>query len=272
MARQYLRALPDNSCQSISVVVGDLAPSGGKRATFPPPWPNPRSCVRTPSKRPIITLADLDDLIAAMPEHMQVVPLLACWCSLRRAEILGLQRQDVNLERAEIHVERTRLVLRGSNVIGPPKTPAGVRYIAVPPPVVPQLAGHIERFVGPEPSAWVAVGEQGRPLLSRVLQKAWDHAREWIGRPELHLHDLRHSGLTAAAEAGATTAELMHRGGHASPAAALRYQHASRERDQAIARAMAAMASARPKTGEASGTDRARSLEHQSIEHPSDPA
>jgi hypothetical protein len=38
-----------------------------------------------------------------------------------------------------------------------------------------------------------------------------------------------------AASTGASTKELMHRLGHASPRAALRYQHATAERDTAIA-------------------------------------
>lgn len=38
-----------------------------------------------------------------------------------------------------------------------------------------------------------------------------------------------------AAATGASTKELIHRLGHASPHAALRYQHATAERDEAIA-------------------------------------
>jgi hypothetical protein len=38
-----------------------------------------------------------------------------------------------------------------------------------------------------------------------------------------------------AAATGASTKELMHRLGHASPRAALRYQHATAKRDEAIA-------------------------------------
>lgn len=38
-----------------------------------------------------------------------------------------------------------------------------------------------------------------------------------------------------AAATGASTKELMHRLGHASPRAALRYQHATTKRDEAIA-------------------------------------
>jgi hypothetical protein len=75
-----------------------------------------------------------------------------------------------------------------------------------------------------------------------VLASAWSDARKAIGRPELHLHDLRHSGLTWSAAAGATVAELMRRGGHASPAAALRYKHASEDRDRALADALAGLA------------------------------
>ena len=47
-------------------------------------------------------------------------------------------------------------------------------------------------------------------------------------------HDLRHPGLTIFAQLGATPAELLHRGGHRDVDVALRYQHATRERDAAL--------------------------------------
>jgi len=47
-----------------------------------------------------------------------------------------------------------------------------------------------------------------------------------------------HTANTLAAATGASTRELMHRMGHASSAPALRYQHATRDRDQAIAKAL----------------------------------
>jgi integrase len=58
-------------------------------------------------------------------------------------------------------------------------------------------------------------------------------------------HDLRHTGDTLAADTGASTRELMARIGHASPRAALIYQHASAERDRAIVEALAAQISRR---------------------------
>ena len=62
------------------------------------------------------------------------------------------------------------------------------------------------------------------------------------GRSDLRLHDLRHTGLTLAAATGATTVELMHRAGHSSSVAAMRYQHATKDRDRVIADALGALA------------------------------
>ena len=51
----------------------------------------------------------------------------------------------------------------------------------------------------------------------------------------LHFHDLRHTGNTLAAGTGASLRDLMTRMGHSSARAALIYQHATSERDHAIA-------------------------------------
>jgi integrase len=71
----------------------------------------------------------------------------------------------------------------------------------------------------PEPST--------NPSRRGSLHAAWLRAGREVGLEELHFHDLRHSGATLAAATGATTKELMARMGHASPRAALNYQHAT---------------------------------------------
>ena len=80
---------------------------------------------------------------------------------------------------------------------------------------------------------------RGRPSIGS------GHGRGTPGRPDLHLHDLRHFANTLAASSGASTRELMVRLGHASSAAALRYQHATAERDRAIADRMDEMITGR---------------------------
>jgi len=66
----------------------------------------------------------------------------------------------------------------------------------------------------------------------------WTKACDTLGFDGLHFHDLRHVAGTLAASTGVGTKKLMHRLGHASPRAALLYQHATVERDKTIANAM----------------------------------
>lgn len=76
----------------------------------------------------------------------------------------------------------------------------------------------------------------------RTFGKLYDKARKEVGRPDLRFHDLRHTGAVMAARAGATLAELQARLGHSTATAAMRYQHASSDRDAEIARRLSAMA------------------------------
>ena len=69
-------------------------------------------------------------------------------------------------------------------------------------------------------------------------KSVWNKARQTVGLPDLHFHDLRHTGGTLSAATGATFKELMARIGHSSVRAAMIYQHATRDRDQAIAQAL----------------------------------
>ena len=167
--------------------------------------------------RPLATVAEIDALISAMPESLKLVVALAAWCQLRRGEILGLRRKDIDVMHATIQIDQSRTFTRdGSSLIKGPKTEAGRRTLSIPSNVMPSLVYHLDKFVSADKDALVFVSASGVPLTAGILQRAWSNARKEIGRPELHLHDLRHTGLTLAAATGATTAELMHRAGHAS--------------------------------------------------------
>jgi integrase len=88
------------------------------------------------------------------------------------------------------------------------------------------------------------VGSQGGIPRRRNFNRVWRAALKKAGIPEtlgLHLHDLRHTGSTWSAQSGATLKEVMARIGHSSTRAAMIYQHATRDRDQAIASALDAL-------------------------------
>ena len=195
------------------------------------------------AERPIATVEEVEALAAAMPEHLRVIVLMATWCQLRRGEILGLRRKDVDVLHSAIRVEQSRtFTMDGESVVKTPKTAAGRRVIAVPNFLMAAVVEHLDKFTDARPDVLVFSGRDGNPLTRDALQSAWDRARATIGRKDLRLHDLRHTGLTLAAATGATTVELMHRAGHASAAAAMRYQHAIQDRDRAVADALEALA------------------------------
>ncbi|MHB8518440.1 MAG: site-specific integrase [Acidimicrobiales bacterium] len=199
--------------------------------------------VERPPERPVATVSEINLLHAAMPEHLRLIVSLATWCQLRRAELLGLRRRDVDLTGATLRIEQSRTVtMRGKSLVKEPKTAAGRRSIAIPDFLVAEIERHMGQNTGPELESFVFNGITGVPLTANVLQTAWQRARTSAGRPDLRLHDLRHTGLTLAAATGATTVELMHRAGHSSSAAAMRYQHATRDRDRVIADALGALA------------------------------
>jgi integrase len=192
-------------------------------------------------ERQTASVAELEAIVAVMPERLRALVLLASWCGLRRSELLGLRRRDVDVEGHTVTVSRSLHHLRGGRgvVISGPKTRAGSRSVVYPWTIADDLADHLERFVGPSRDALVFVGEKGGPLRPHVLGAAFRAARRTIGRDDLTLHDLRHSANTMAAVTGATLPELMHRMGHATPHSAMRYLHATRDRDRVIADALA---------------------------------
>ncbi|MGH8988904.1 MAG: site-specific integrase [Acidimicrobiales bacterium] len=208
-------------------------------------------------ERPVATIAEVQALADAMPGHLRIAVLLAAWCQLRRGELLGLRRRDIDTLSGRITISTTRVTTKSKGTVEKaPKTDAGRRTLTVPPNILPQLRRHLDEYVGAQADASLLVGEHGRPVIPGVLQAAWHRARLQVGRPDLHLHDLRHSGLTWAAATGATTKELMRRAGHASPAAALRYQHATEDRDQVLAEALAKLAPKAPIVAIAEGHGR----------------
>lgn len=91
-------------------------------------------------------------------------------------------------------------------------------------------------FTASDAEAYVFTGLTGRPVdRTNFCNRVWLPAVRSAGMESFRFHDLRHTAGTLAAQTGATTKELMARLGHASPRAAMIYQHASDDRDRRIA-------------------------------------
>jgi integrase len=197
---------------------------------------------RHPEQR-FASLPELYRLAAAVPVRYRVLVLTAGLAGLRRGELFALRRSDVDLLHATITVRRKRLRLASGQVIeDAPKTAAGHRRVALPAPLVTELDRHLAAFAGPGVDGYVFTSSGGLPIeASNFRYRVWLPTTSAAGLTGFRFHDLRHTAGTLAAQTGATTKELMARLGHASPQAAMVYQHASQDRDRAIAEGLAAM-------------------------------
>ncbi len=199
------------------------------------------------AERPIATIEQVQALADAIDQRYRLAVLLATFAGLRLGELLALTWERIDLHAGTISVvEQLHERADGSYDLGPPKSDAGRRTIAVPAFVIAELAVYLEVQAEGVQEGRLFRGANGGPLRRAVLFRAWDAARKEVGVNHLHFHDLRHTGNTLAAATGASTRELMARMGHASAEAALRYQHATRDRDHAIADALEAMVAGSP--------------------------
>lgn len=191
----------------------------------------------------MFALAQVQALVDAVEDRWRALILLAAWTGLRIGELAALRREHLDLTAGTVSVRSSVVdVIGQERSYGPPKSAAGRRTVAIPPHIIDDLKHHLATYAQPGAQGLVFVGPKGGPIRrNNFSARVWAPAAEAAGLPPgAHLHDLRGWGATVAARHGATTRELMHRLGHASPAAALRYQRAEQERDAALAAAMSA--------------------------------
>jgi integrase len=192
----------------------------------------------SPDERPLITVGQVFDLAAKMPDRWSAMVLLAAFASLRFGEVTALRRSDVAEDGSHVRVSRAFVDVPGKGlVVGPPKSRAGVRSVILPEAVRPEIVGHLAAFVGPGGDALLFTGKKGlairRPNFAQATK--WTATVSAMGLKGLHFHDLRHAGNVWASKAGMSTKDLMARMGHDDMRAALIYQRATSDADERIA-------------------------------------
>jgi integrase len=200
--------------------------------------------VEHPEERPILTLVDVMGLAEAIDRRYRMLVLLAVFASLRWGELVALRKSDFDLGLGLVRIERSVSSVSARQVIKKPKTPAGVRMVALPMWLMPELEQHFSEYSEQLPDGRVLVGPHGVTPGRANFSRIWARALAKAGLSRIHVHDLRHTGNHLAAISGASTRELMGRMGHVSVNAALVYQHRTASRDRVIADSLDAMVAA----------------------------
>ncbi|MDQ1629581.1 MAG: hypothetical protein QOI54_3325 [Actinomycetota bacterium] len=194
-------------------------------------------------ERPLLSVEQVYALADAIEPYLKPVVLIIFWAHLRRGELLALRRGDVDLAAGTLCIDFQVIRTSTGYQTTAPKA-ASRRTIDLSAPAVEILRQHLAATGPALPSALLFTRPDGGVLRQQHIQVAWQKAREEVDLPGLHVHDLRHASLTLAAQTGASTKEIMARGGHSSLRAAMIYQHYAAERGRVIADSMTVTADA----------------------------
>jgi integrase len=192
------------------------------------------------AERPVLTITEVYALAEAIDQRYRALVLLGTFASLRWAELAALRRIDIDLDKCTIRVERQLTEqLGGGAAFGPPKSKAGKRTVPFPTMISNDLRWHLQCFAQDGDEGLIFTSPTGTPLRhSNFYRRVWLPALTKAGQTGVHFHDLRHTGNTLTADAGANLRELMERMGHSSTKAALVYLHSTSERQRTLADAV----------------------------------
>jgi integrase len=205
-----------HTCLAAAVHKSHLEHNPADRAD-PPSVPHRRPKVWWPD--------DLQAFLAsAQGDRLAALWILAATTGMRRAELLGLGWDAVDLDAGRLKVRRTVVLVEGRPVlVDATKTAHGRRAFALDPATVAALKTHRTRQLA-ERLAWgegwtdtglVFTREDGSLIDPRWLTKAFTRKAKAAGLPSLSLHGLRHSYASNALRAGVPVEVVSGRIGHA---------------------------------------------------------
>lgn len=189
-------------------------------------------------ERPFMPPAVLGAIVGGMPEKWHL-PIRAMFgAHLRPGELVGLQRRDY--ANGALRVERQIQRVRGEILTTSTKT-EDTRTVVLPPSIAAEIEAYLARTTG-FPRSPLFPRDDGQPITTNALGHAWRKSARALGLAQYRPYDTKHAGLTLAAQAGATTRELMARAGHRTERASLIYQHVAEERNEVLAAAIDVLA------------------------------
>lgn len=144
--------------------------------------------------------------------RLEALYLLAMSLGMREGELLGLRKEDIDLDKRELRIRGQIQLVEGKTAWVPTKTEHSKRALPILELIVPAL----ERILAEQPdSPWVFPSETGTAILPRNLVRQYKALLVKAKLPtEIRFHDLRHfAGATMITE-GADVRTVMEVLGH----------------------------------------------------------
>jgi integrase len=164
----------------------------------------------------ILEPAELTAVLDHLGDRWRAMVLLDALGSLRWSELVGLRRQDLDLEARTVTVRQKITEVNGTFHVGRPKTEESARTVDLPAVVVKPLAEYLLRYPA-SPEGLIFHGANGNPVRRKVFRAAWLKALE-NAKIKKHVRPgwLRHSGASLAYAASHDLKLVSKRLGHTS--------------------------------------------------------
>ncbi|RYV50974.1 tyrosine-type recombinase/integrase [Pengzhenrongella frigida] len=205
--------------------------------------------VATLERRPA-SIPELRVAAGAMTARYRAAVWVAAMTSIRSGELFALRRSDWDPQRHTLRIERSVELETSDDDFGQVKASASLRTVVVPKIAATALEEHLEQFTAKAPRSLIFTTSTGGIVYPSRVGKQWARARSAAGREDLHWHDLRHTGQSLAAAAGAGIKDLQARAGHSTTTAAIRYLHQVQDSDRRVATALDELVAREDQSGE----------------------
>ena len=175
---------------------------------------------------------------------MYVPLLLGFYLGLRRGEMLALQWDHIDFDKAVVHIQSNTVRGDGAVVTKDPKSAAGTRDISIGSNIVTALKqahnqyklNKLAKGTAFTDSNLVVCQKNGKPYKPDSLTQKWDRFMQKHGLKHIRLHDQRHSCTTMMIEAGIDPKTVQTRIGHADVTTTMNiYTHCTKTMDQSAA-------------------------------------
>lgn len=188
-------------------------------------------------------------LLALEKEPMlwQMLIKLALTTGMRRAELLGLEWEHVDLDNGVISVKQTLNYTKDKGYfIKEPKTRNSVRKLSLPKPLLNELKRYrilclenrmkVDDMWKDGEHFFLFTAIDGKPLNPSSVYTWWGRFIKRNNLPYIRFHDLRHTSATLLINEGAHMKTISNRLGHANISTTMNiYGHALEEADQKAA-------------------------------------
>lgn len=182
----------------------------------------------------------------------ELLYLLAMFLGLRRGEVLGLLREDIDLKKGELRITGQIQLIRGEVKRVPTKTQASRRTLPIPDLLVPLM----EKALAEHPdNPLLFPSETGTPIRPRNLITQFKALLQKAGLPDtIRFHDLRHFAATMMLATGRDLASTQYVLGHTDASITLNfYAHALPNNTRVVVNEVV-NAAMKPKTDEEEGS------------------